>query len=109
MTAARSSAAASPITPSSYAATTFRAFRKCRHPFITSSANWSRRCFMRRAQARLVRVRGIVQGVGFRPFVFRLARENALSGWVLNEEEGVEIHVEGSEPCLDAFVRGLTR
>ena len=54
---------------------------------------------MPEAQARLVKVRGVVQGVGFRPFVFRLARENALAGWVLNEEEGVEIHVEGSEPC----------
>ncbi len=64
---------------------------------------------MPEAQARLVRVRGVVQGVGFRPFVFRLARENALAGWVLNEEEGVEIHVEGSEPCLDAFVRDLTK
>ena len=63
---------------------------------------------MPEAQARSVRVRGVVQGVGFRPFVFRLARENALVGWVLNEEEGVEIHVEGGESGLAAFVRGLT-
>jgi hydrogenase maturation protein HypF len=57
--------------------------------------------------ARSIRVRGVVQGVGFRPFVFRLARANTLSGWVLNGEEGVEIHVEGAEPALEAFLRDL--
>jgi hydrogenase maturation protein HypF len=54
-----------------------------------------------------VRVRGVVQGVGFRPFVFRLARANTLAGWVLNEGEGVEIHVEGAEDQLRAFLAGL--
>ena len=43
-----------------------------------------------------IRVRGVVQGVGFRPFVFRLAQANTLAGWVLNDENGVEIHLEGS-------------
>ena len=57
--------------------------------------------------ARSIRLRGVVQGVGFRPFVFRLARANALSGWVLNAGEGVEIHAEGPEASLDAFVREL--
>ena len=42
-----------------------------------------------------VRVRGVVQGVGFRPFVFRLARANTLAGWVLNGGDGVEIHARG--------------
>ena len=51
-----------------------------------------------------IRVRGIVQGVGFRPFVYRLARAHALGGWVLNGEQGVEIHVEGEEAALRAFV-----
>ena len=55
-----------------------------------------------------IRVRGVVQGVGFRPFVYRLARANTLNGWVLNGEEGVEIHLEGAEPSLDAFLRDLT-
>ena len=55
-----------------------------------------------------VRVRGVVQGVGFRPFVFRLARAHALAGWVLNGEDGVEIHVEGPGDGLDAFLRALT-
>ncbi len=57
--------------------------------------------------ARSIRVRGVVQGVGFRPFVFRLAHSNTLAGWVLNGEEGVEIHLEGAEPAMDAFIRGL--
>jgi hydrogenase maturation protein HypF len=60
------------------------------------------------ASACFIRVRGVVQGVGFRPFVYRLARENTLTGWVLNGEQGVEIHLEGAEPGLHAFVRDLT-
>jgi hydrogenase maturation protein HypF len=48
-----------------------------------------------------------VQGVGFRPFVYRLACANTLTGWVLNAEEGVEIYLEGSEAGLEAFVREL--
>src|SRR5215471_10036370 len=54
-----------------------------------------------------IRVRGVVQGVGFRPFVYRLARANTLSGWVLNGEEGVEIYLEGPERGVEAFVREL--
>jgi len=57
--------------------------------------------------ARSIRVRGVVQGVGFRPFIFRLAHANTLAGWVLNGEEGVEIHLEGAEPSVDAFLRDL--
>ena len=41
---------------------------------------------------------GVVQGVGFRPFVFRLARRFGLSGWVKNDGRGVQIHVEGPRP-----------
>jgi hydrogenase maturation protein HypF len=57
--------------------------------------------------AQSIRVRGVVQGVGFRPFVFRLAQANTLAGWVLNQEEGVEIHLEGDESALDAFLHDL--
>jgi len=60
------------------------------------------------ASACSIRVRGVVQGVGFRPFVYRLACANTLKGWVLNAEEGVEIHLEGAETGLQAFVRDLT-
>ena len=59
------------------------------------------------ASACSIRVRGVVQGVGFRPFVYRLACANTLNGWVLNAEEGVEIHLEGAETGLEAFVRDL--
>lgn len=52
-------------------------------------------------------VRGTVQGVGFRPFVARLASAHRLSGWVLNGQHGVEIHVEGPPVALDAFARAL--
>lgn len=54
------------------------------------------------------RVRGIVQGVGFRPFVFRLAQLWGIRGWVLNGEDGVEIHGEGAAADLaglDAALR----
>ena len=54
-----------------------------------------------------IRVRGVVQGVGFRPFVYRLARTNSLGGWVLNGEQGVEIYVEGPEASVANFVREL--
>lgn len=52
-------------------------------------------------------VRGIVQGVGFRPFVARLAETHRLAGWVLNADRGVEIHVEGSRAAIDAFANAL--
>ncbi len=57
--------------------------------------------------ARFIRVRGVVQGVGFRPFVYRLAHEHDLAGWVLNGEEGVEIQVEGPESSLQDFIQEL--
>ena len=59
------------------------------------------------ASACSIRVRGVVQGVGFRPFVYRLARANTLAGWVLNGEEGVEIYLEGTELGLQAFAHDL--
>jgi hydrogenase maturation protein HypF len=54
-----------------------------------------------------IRVRGVVQGVGFRPFVYRLARANTLSGWVLNGDQGVEIHLEGDDEAMETFVREM--
>lgn len=55
-----------------------------------------------------IRVRGVVQGVGYRPFVYRFARELGLTGWVLNDPEGVLIEVDGDRPTLLRFVAGLT-
>jgi hydrogenase maturation protein HypF len=57
--------------------------------------------------ARRILVRGVVQGVGFRPFVFRIATAHRLTGWVLNGPDGVDIHVEGSHAALEAFAREL--
>ncbi len=54
-----------------------------------------------------ISVRGVVQGVGFRPFVYRLAHEHSLTGWVLNHSGGVEIEVEGPAAALATFVRDL--
>lgn len=54
-----------------------------------------------------IRVRGIVQGVGFRPFVYRLARRYVVSGWVLNDLDGVFIHAEAETKLLDEFVTEL--
>lgn len=63
-----------------------------------------------RAPERLrLSVRGAVQGVGFRPFVYRLARELGLGGFVLNSSWGVVIEVEGDPVCLDRFVSRLDR
>jgi hydrogenase maturation protein HypF len=54
-----------------------------------------------------INVSGVVQGVGFRPFVYRLARAHDLKGWVLNAEEGVEIHLEGEEGTLQSFLEEM--
>ncbi len=51
--------------------------------------------------ARRIRVSGIVQGVGFRPFVWRLAQELGLRGWVRNDAQGVDILAQGSAAALD--------
>ena len=55
-----------------------------------------------------IHIDGIVQGVGFRPFVYRLAREYDLKGWVRNNSRGVDIEVSGTAKALDAFVRTLS-
>ena len=54
-------------------------------------------------------VRGAVQGVGFRPFVHRLAGELGVPGWVVNTGEGVVVEVEGGEEALREFLVRLER
>lgn len=54
-----------------------------------------------------IEIRGAVQGVGFRPYVYRLAHELELPGWVLNDSRGVFIEVEGPKDILDDFLRRL--
>jgi hydrogenase maturation protein HypF len=57
--------------------------------------------------AKRVHVRGVVQGVGFRPYVFRLAHAHRLDGWVLNGDDGVTIHIEGADDVLVDFIDAL--
>lgn len=52
-------------------------------------------------------IRGAVQGVGFRPFVYRLATELGLTGWVNNSAQGVFIEVEGKPDTLETFAQRL--
>ncbi|MFQ8815234.1 MAG: acylphosphatase [Sutterella wadsworthensis] len=53
------------------------------------------------------RVRGLVQGVGFRPTVYRIALELGLSGTVWNDAEGVVVHLEGESEVLERFPEAL--
>ncbi len=54
-----------------------------------------------------IHISGIVQGVGFRPFVYGLAARLALRGWVRNTSGGVDIQADGPRPALEQFVRAL--
>lgn len=53
-------------------------------------------------------IKGIVQGVGFRPFVYREAKKHLISGWVLNASDGVHVHAEGEENLVDDFILALS-
>src|ERR1700686_219264 len=55
-------------------------------------------------ETRRYQIRGIVQGVGFRPFVWRTAARHALGGWVRNDGDGVVLEVQGPEEALEAFI-----
>ena len=57
--------------------------------------------------AKHISVKGVVQGVGFRPFVYELATRLALHGWVCNTSGGVEIYIEGDPSNIDSFIERL--
>ena len=59
-------------------------------------------------ERRRFRVRGVVQGVGFRPFVYGLAERHGLGGFVLNDGDGVTVEAEGDAASLDAFAASLS-
>ncbi len=56
-----------------------------------------------------IRINGIVQGVGFRPFIYRLALENNIKGYVFNDTEGVTIEAEGEEKDLKNFIEKIKK
>ncbi|GFN23888.1 hypothetical protein TAMC210_22050 [Thermanaeromonas sp. C210] len=56
-----------------------------------------------------VKIRGIVQGVGFRPYVFNLARRYSLKGWVLNSTSGVTLEIEGETDGVSSFLKELSQ
>jgi hydrogenase maturation protein HypF len=55
-----------------------------------------------------INVSGIVQGVGFRPFVYRLARSQSLTGSIRNTSAGVSIEIQGIPPAVANFVQRLS-
>jgi hydrogenase maturation protein HypF len=55
----------------------------------------------------VVKVSGVVQGVGFRPFIYQLATEYGLNGWVRNTSGYVEIDVEGQPASIDKFINHI--
>lgn len=56
---------------------------------------------------RRIHINGVVQGVGFRPFVYGLAKQHQLNGWVRNTSAGVDIEVDGALETLEAFITDL--
>jgi hydrogenase maturation protein HypF len=56
----------------------------------------------------MIQIEGVVQGVGFRPFVYALAQRHVLTGWVLNDEKGVQIEVEGEGDRVTDFLSGIS-
>ncbi|MCP4633881.1 MAG: carbamoyltransferase HypF [candidate division Zixibacteria bacterium] len=55
-----------------------------------------------------IEIQGAVQGVGFRPFVYKLAKKTGITGWVRNSSHGVDIEVEGDKNKLKRFITALT-
>jgi hydrogenase maturation protein HypF len=56
-----------------------------------------------------LKISGLVQGVGFRPFIYRMAVRNQISGWVENNNEGVTIHAEATESQLEQFITDIKK
>lgn len=61
----------------------------------------------RPVRARSIHLTGIVQGVGYRPFVYNLAVAHGVDGWVINGADGVRVHAEGPSHAVEAFTEAL--
>ncbi len=55
----------------------------------------------------IIIIRGVVQGVGFRPFIFRLAKELDIKGWIINSSQGVFIDAESDRKTLESFINKI--
>lgn len=55
----------------------------------------------------IIRINGIVQGVGFRPFIYRLAKDSGINGWVNNSSKGVKVEAEGTKSQLKKFIKEI--
>lgn len=76
-------------------------------PPVPQSTNDHERTDVPCLSAYKIEINGVVQGVGFRPFVFNLAERLGLFGWVLNHSGGVEIEVEGPAVAVEKFIVAL--
>ena len=56
-----------------------------------------------------VYIQGIVQGVGFRPFIHKLVHSHGLRGWIKNSSSGVEMELEGEREALESFLADIPR
>ena len=61
---------------------------------------------MKRAE---IAITGIVQGIGFRPYIYNLAQKNLIRGWVFNNEKGVFIDAEGEDGHVDQFIQEIPK
>src|SRR5271157_415860 len=83
-------------------------YQSWRRQFVMSLSISLKATGVTMGEARLrIQLRGIVQGVGFRPFVHRLAEERQLGGWVLNSSAGLVTEVEGRRAALESFVEAV--
>lgn len=64
-------------------------------------------CSMSQIEAWQLHIHGRVQGIGFRPELFRRSREFGVTGWVQNDSDGVLVHIEGEAASVQGFVRDL--
>src|SRR5271157_4262505 len=85
-------------------------YQSWRRQFVMSLSISLKATGVTMGEARLrIQLRGIVQGVGFRPFVHRLAEERQLGGWVLNSSAGLVTEVEGAAPRSKVLSRPCGR
>lgn len=84
------------------------ALRRSESEVLAAGSNEIQRCESASHHRRiLVRIQGIVQGVGFRPFIFQLAHRHGIDGWVRNQADGVEIEVAGFSDQVERFLRDI--